>query len=585
MDTVLAILRLFGSLGLFLYGMRTMSEGLKRAAGERLQSVLTFMTGNRFAAVFTGFVLTVLLQSSSASTVMIVGFVNAGLLAMYQALGMVLGANIGTTMTGWLVAFFGFRIDVSAAALPTIAIGAVLLFIRKIRNEELGEALIGFGLLFLGLMFLADSVPGVDDFPAILEFSQWLTGYGVLSTLAFVLVGGLLTIVLQSSSAAVTVTLTMAFAGWIDFPVAAAIILGENIGTTVTANLASIGGTDAARRAARGHFVFNVVGMLWMIPVFVPYLILVERITPGPPVGATLPMHLAVFHTSFNVLNVLIFLPFLRRFAALIERYVKAVHPSVRSASVLKFVQDYMRISPELYLFPIRQELGRMASSVVDMYRQTRMLLEDPSTADQRHVDEQQAREELSDRTHSEITGFLASCSTGHLSAATADAVVSLMRISHELERIADSCLNLTFLAERAKKHEMTLGRKGQRELLAYLDLVDGFLTFAARHVNDRLSDTDLSHADEMERVVNASRAQVKKRARKRLQKGSDVRTELLMVDVANHLEHIGDFCLNIVQANKTIRASGFGNIPSATAADENQVASGKTSPTDDFTV
>ncbi len=560
MHIALAILRLLGSLGLFLYGMRVMSEGLKRAAGERLQAVLSFMTGNRFAAVFSGLALTVLLQSSSASTVMIVGFVNAGLLAMYQALGMVLGANIGTTLTGWLVAFFGFRIDISAAALPAIAVGATLLFIRKLRNEEIGEALIGFGLLFLGLMFLSDSVPSAEEFPEILVFAQWLTGYGVLSTLAFVLVGGLLTVVLQSSSAAVTVTLTMAFAGWIDYPMAAAIILGENIGTTVTANLASIGGSDAARRAARGHFVFNVVGVLWMIPLFLPFLALVERIVPGDPVGVMLPTHLAVFHTAFNVLNVFLFLPFLRRFASLIERFVRPADVSQRMVSVLQYVQDYMRISPELYLLPIRQELGRMASQVVDMYRQTRRLLEDPSGADRNSIDNAIEAENLSDQTHGEITGFLASCSTEHLSVATADAVVSLMRISHELERIADSCLNLAYLAERAKKYEMKFGKKGQRELLAYLDLVDGFLTFAARHVNDRLSETDFSHADEMERVVNTSRAQLKKRARKRLQKGADVRTELLMVDVANHLEHIGDFCLNIVHANKAIRASGFGS-------------------------
>ncbi|PKL12572.1 MAG: Na/Pi cotransporter, partial [Spirochaetae bacterium HGW-Spirochaetae-8] len=234
-------LQIIGSLGLFLYGMRTMSDGIQKAAGGRLQSILNFMTGNRVAAIFTGLAITGIIQSSSATTVMVVSFVNAGLLQLTQAIGVIMGANIGTTITGWIVALLGFKFQISAVAIPAIGIGFILILVKKFNKQDLGEFITGFGLLFLGLNFLKESVPDISAHPEILEYLGRFTQHGVLSYFFFVIVGTLLTIIVQSSSAAMAITLTMAYAGWIDFPTAAAIVLGENIGTTVTAFLASIG--------------------------------------------------------------------------------------------------------------------------------------------------------------------------------------------------------------------------------------------------------------------------------------------------------------------------------------------------------
>jgi phosphate:Na+ symporter len=275
------IVEIAGSLALFIYGMKVMSDGVQKAAGERLHRIMNYMTGNRFAGVLTGFLITGIIQSSSATTVMVVSFVNAGLLSLNQSIGVIMGANIGTTVTGWIVALLGFKVKITALALPAVAVGLVLVLARRLRKREWGEALIGFGLLFLGLQFLKGSVPEIRDNPEVLHFLSRYTDMGLLSFLIFVCAGTVLTVVVQSSSAAMAITLTMAYAGWIDFPTAAAIVLGENIGTTVTAFVASIGTSVNARRAARVHLLFNVAGVLWMAAAFNPFLRLVELLVPG----------------------------------------------------------------------------------------------------------------------------------------------------------------------------------------------------------------------------------------------------------------------------------------------------------------
>ncbi|MCD6396145.1 MAG: Na/Pi cotransporter family protein, partial [Spirochaetaceae bacterium] len=301
------ILSIAGSLGLFLFGMKIMSDGIQKAAGDRLKAILNLMTKNRVFAVFTGFFITALIQSSSATTVMIVSFVNAGLLNLGQAIGVIMGANIGTTVTGWIVALLGFKIKITSMALPSIGIGLPFFFSKNINKKEFGEILIGFGLLFLGLAFLKDSVPDIKSHPEILEFIQNLTGYGIGSIILFVIIGSLITVIVQSSSAAMAITLTMAWSGWIDFPTAAAIVLGENIGTTITAYLASIGTSINARRASRAHTLFNIFGVIWMLILFKPFIYLVDIIVPGDISAgsnpASIPAHLAMFHTLFNLIN------------------------------------------------------------------------------------------------------------------------------------------------------------------------------------------------------------------------------------------------------------------------------------------
>ncbi|MGM0674959.1 MAG: Na/Pi cotransporter family protein [Spirochaetota bacterium] len=553
------LVQLAGSLGLFLYGMRVMSDGLQRTAGERLQAILNLMTGNRFSAAFTGFALTVVLQSSSATTVLLVGFVNAGLLSLVQAVGVIIGANIGTTLTGWIVALLGFAVDISAAALPAIAIGAVFYFVRKLKRPDVGRSIIGFGLLFLGLMFLGDSVPDAEKYPTFLEFTSSLSQPGFLPLLAFIAIGTLLTVMLQSSSAAMTVTLTLAYAGWIDFRMAAAIILGENIGTTVTAALASLGGSITARRAARAHFLFNVVGVLWMIAVFEPALTVVHSIAPGEAEGAMLPTHLAVFHSLFNIVNALLFIGFTRRFAGLIERMVpegpaEEAAAEADSEVVLRHLEPYMHRSPDLYLFQVRNELGRMADYTGEIYDIAGKLVVDPSNADDAELARAEELEEFIDRMREEISHFLAACSSEHLSRATAESVASLMRITQELERIADSSYIMCRLAHKANRKNRSFGRREVAELSDYVEVVGQFLRFTRQTLNESLTPEELEAARANEEAVDEGRASLRRRARKRLQKQKDVNSELLLIDIAGHLEHIGDYCLNIAQAHTTLQ-------------------------------
>src|SRR6056297_3702327 len=379
---VLQFFELIGSLGLFLYGMRTMSDGIQKAAGDRLQSILGFMTGNRFAGVATGFGMTAIIQSSSATTVMVVSFVNAGLLSLVQAIGVIMGANIGTTVTGWIVAILGFKFDISAIALPAIGIGLPLIFWKRIKKSEWGETLVGFGLLFLGLSFLKASVPEIDAHPESFQFVVNLTGYGLLSRFLFILIGAGLTVLLQSSSASMAITLTMAFSGWIDFPNAAAMVLGENIGTTITAMIASLGTDVHARRAALAHLMFNILGIIWIQFLFFPIIDLVDFLVPGAttsPAGIT--SHLAMFHTAFNVLNTLLFLGFVNWLEALVKIMVPT--PAKGEEGTPGYRLDFISISlqdtPELNLLTAKAEILKMAQITEHMYSSFMYVFNNPT--------------------------------------------------------------------------------------------------------------------------------------------------------------------------------------------------------------
>ncbi|MCO6499333.1 MAG: Na/Pi cotransporter family protein, partial [Vicingus serpentipes] len=315
-------LKLIGALGFFIYGMKIMSEGVQKAAGNSLRRILSMMTKNRYLGVLTGFLVTCLVQSSSASTVMAVSFVNAGLLSLVESAGIMLGANIGTTITGWLVAVLGFKVKIAAMALPLLAIAVPMLFARKNKVKYIGEFIVGFAILFWGLSELKNAVPDVKNNPEILHFLADYTNMGLLSNLFFVVVGTLLTIVVQSSSASMALTQTLCFSGIIPFEVAAAMVLGENIGTTITAELASLPGNVHAKRSARIHSMFNIIGVSWMVLLisFTPVLHGVDLIAThvlqaaSPYTAEGAPIGLAIFHTSFNFINVSImiwFVPFL----------------------------------------------------------------------------------------------------------------------------------------------------------------------------------------------------------------------------------------------------------------------------------
>lgn len=552
------VVQIAGSLGLFLFGMRVMSEGIQKAAGDRMQKILGFMTANRFAAIATGFMITALVQSSSATTVMVVGFVNAQLINLTQAIGVILGANIGTTVTGWLVAMFGFKVDIAAASFPAMGIGALLLFVKRFNRQHWGEAFLGFGMLFLGLMFLKDAIPDIKEYPEALEYLSGFTGYGFFSLVLFILVGTLITFLLQSSSAAMAITLTMAYSGWIDFPTSAAIILGENIGTTTTAALASIGTNVSARRAARAHFLFNVIGVCWMLVVFNPFLRLVDWIVPGKLLATgdlrLLPAHLAGFHTLFNVCNTLLFVLWVPFFARMVERLVPEVKAAQKREYSLAYLIPYVSRNPELHMLHIKDEVVRMAELTIEMYREVLALIEGAVVPTPQKIETIREMEDLTDRMEEEISVVLAAASGDSLNYSGVTQVNVMMRIINELERVADSCYNLALLSERKHQKQIEFLPEARDELFEYARQLMGFLDYIFVNLMKRLEGAELDRAFELERGIDLGRNQLKKQAQRRLKKKtSAIKTELLYIDMVNHIEHIGDFSLTIARSQREL--------------------------------
>ena len=548
-------INIVGSLGLFLFGMKIMSNGIQKAAGRRLQNILKFMTGNRYMAVLTGFIVTGLIQSSSATTVMLVGFVNAGLLTLRQAIGVIMGANIGTTLTGWIVAIIGFKFSITAVALPALAIGLPLRLSTKLGKQDWGEAFTGFGLLFLGLDFLKSSIPSIESNPEILHFLANFTDRGPLSFLIFVSVGTILTIIVQSSSAAMAITLTMAYAGWIDFPTAAAIVLGENIGTTATAFIASIGTNVNSRRASRAHTFFNVFGVLWMALLIKPFLALVDLVVPGSAgADAGIVAHLAMFHTLFNLTNTGLCIGFVGAIEAVVKRLVKPRPGEEELVYKLKYISAQVQDTPELNITNAKLELSRMAAIIGQMFDRFLLVFHNPDRKMGDEVESLKKMEDYTDRMQEDISAFLASCAQQSLNRTSANNVNVMIRIAHELENVGDAVYNLMILAERRYEGKLVFSEAALLDLEPYITVVSEFIDFITEHLNQHLSEDELETAFRLETSVNEFRNRLKDQAQERLSSGSEVKSELLYIEIVRQIEQIGDHALNVAQALRQMR-------------------------------
>jgi len=544
-----AVLRILGSLGLFLYGMKIMSDGIQKAAGDRLQRVLNFMTGTRLASVLTGFGVTAIIQSSSATTVMVVSFVNAGLLTLTQSVGVIMGANIGTTVTAWIVSLVGFKMNIAALALPAIGLGFILMMAVKWGRRDLGEAILGFGILFLGLDFLTKSMPKVT--PEALAFISSVSNLGFLTELIGVAVGMAVTILVHSSSASTAIILTLAFNGMVNFPMAAAMVLGANIGTTVDAFLASIGTRAAARRAAWVHILFNVIGTIWAVILFVPFLRLIDFMTPGEPVGAGATTHLAMLHTIFNTINTLLFFPFVNQFAALVTRMVKD-DPTDLSAREYKlaYVSASLQDTPELNIVRAEKEIRDMAGIVENMFERFRTSLGKMETADiEEAVAELREKEEYADKMREELSRFLVECTRQNLNPKSERHVSQLLRIVGDLENMTDDCFALSLTLERSIVKKLHFNKKEVEALTPYVLLVRDFLAFVRTHLGHKLSEEQLADASMLEEKIDEFRDRLKRLARKRLEGGANVKTELLFIDLVRRIERLGDYAFSISEA------------------------------------
>ncbi len=545
---------LIGGLGLFLFGMKIMSEGLQKVAGDRMRQILAALTNNRIIGTLVGLAVTAIIQSSSATTVMVVGFVNAGLMSLVQSIGVVLGANIGTTVTAQLIAF-----KITKYALPAIGIGAGLkLFSRNKKWVYIGEILLGFGILFYGLTNMEDAFKPIRGSA---EFRNFFLAIGDNHLLG-VLIGAVLTIIVQSSSATIGLTIALASTGLLTFDASVALILGENIGTTITANLAAIGTNLAARRTALAHFLFNIIGVAYMLLLFPLFLHIVTAITPGNPdfvvqtqqqaasMAATIgdkpfiARHIANAHTLFNIINTIIFLPLVGLLAKLATMLVRGKEEEIEFH--LQFIDTRVLNTPPIALGQARAETKRMAQICLDMLDETVLFMQD---MDEKRIPGLEKKEDMVDLLQKEITDFLVALSQMSITQETSRDIASMMHMVNDLERVGDHCENLWLLTQRKKTQKVIFSDVAGGEIQELAGKTRDFLDFviAAMERRDR---TIGQKADYMEEGIDQLENLLRNNHISRLNTGEcGVQQGLIYIDMLHNFEKIGDHTFNVTKA------------------------------------
>ena len=567
---ILQIFTLLGALGMFLYGMNLMSSGLQKAAGDRLRGFLSAMTSNPFKGVMTGLGITTIIQSSSATTVMVVSFVNAGLLTLAQAIGVIMGANIGTTVTAWMVSWLGFKADISVLAVPMMLFGFLFSNSKKDQRKNIGELIIGFSLLFLGLSFMKESVPDLRETPQVLEFVRNWSSYGFGSVLLFLAFGTILTLVLQSSSATMAITLIMLSMGWIPFEMACAMVLGENIGTTITANIAASVGNTFAKRAALSHTIFNVFGVIWALILFKPFLGLVGFITenifgvPNPaaegfvvtdsnsPEGTAALYGLSMLHTLFNLTNTLILIWFTKSIAKAVSWIIKAPKNQEKEVFRLQYISAGPLATPELSVEQAFEEIinfARISKNGADYAKDA------INEADSDKFEELRKKlvkyEEISDRIEYEIATFLNKVSAEEISESTSIKIKAMYKIIGELESLGDSGETLSRILSRKNIHKKEFDSESIKNLNAMADAVNATYdvmieNLTAAHKGELV---EISNAYNAEDRINTLRNNLRDSVIENIDsKGDNYQASVYFIDIINTYEQMGDFMINVSQ-------------------------------------
>ena len=558
------LLRLIGALGFFIYGMKVMSDGIQKAGGSKMRQILGGMTSNRYFGVMTGFLITAIVQSSSATTVMTVSFVNAGLLTLVESAGVMMGANIGTTITAWVISILGFKVKMSAIALPIIAFGMPMMFARKTKTKNWGEFLVGFALLFIGLAELKDAVPDVKNNPEVLNFLAGFADPSFLSRLMFVGVGTLLTIVVQSSSAAMALTLVLCNTGVIPFEVAAAMVLGENIGTTITAELASMVGNVHAKRSARIHSMFNIIGVTWML-ILMPYALDIVNyvsinyfgsISPYTAVDgwgdsmSPVPIALSIFHTGFNFLNVLIliwFVPAIVRFA---ERTVKS-QGDMDEEFHLEHIGTGLMQTAELSVLEASKEVakfGRISSKLFKMIPE--LMTETDNKKFNNLMSRIKKYEDITDRMEVEIADYLAEAAKGELSDTASKKVRSMLSIVNDMERIGDICYQMSITIERKNEQKAYFTPELRTSLEEMIAEVLKALEIMNKNLNSEYKQVSMADANGAEDIINKMRNKLRKEYLTKIEKGEvKIQTGMIYNNLIHSLEKVGDHVHNITEA------------------------------------
>ena len=575
---ILQIFTLLGALGMFLYGMNLMSSGLQKAAGDRLRGLLSVMTSSPFKGVLTGLGITTVIQSSSATTVMVVSFVNAGLLTLAQAIGVIMGANIGTTVTAWLVSWLGFKADISILAVPLMLFGFLFSNSKKNQRQNIGELIVGFCLLFLGLSFMKESVPDLNETPQVLEFVRSWAGHGFGSVLIFLVFGTLLTLVLQSSSATMAITLIMLSMGFIPFDMACAMVLGENIGTTITANIAASVGNTQAKRAAMSHTIFNVFGVIWALIFFRPFLALVGKIIewffglPNPSaegfaVGgqntpdATAALYgLSMLHTLFNTFNTLILVWFTKYIEKAVMWIIKAPNNQEHEVFRLKYISAVPLATPELAAEQAFDEIIHFAEISRKGLGYARQAIQE---ADADKFDELRGKlvkyEEISDRIEYEIASFLNEVSAGDISEETSIKIKAMYKIIGEMESLGDSGESISRIISRKNIHKKVFDQETLKHLDSMVSLVD--------HAYEAMiTNLQSAHKGELSEISNAYNAEDRINNLRNHLRDAEIeeiestrknyQTSVYYMDIVNELEKMGDFLINISQTLERVSLS-----------------------------
>jgi phosphate:Na+ symporter len=549
-------LNLFGALGFFIFGMKVMSDGIQKAAGSRMRQILSSMTKNRFLGVFTGFLITALVQSSSATTVMTVSFVNAGLLTLVESAGVMMGANIGTTVTAWLVSIFGFKVKIVSIALPIIAIGLPMLFAKRSNLKYWGEFLIGFALLFMGLDALKSTVPDLRNNPEVLAFLADYAHLGILSSILFVAVGTVLTVVIQSSSAAMALTITMCYQGWIPFEIAAPMVLGENIGTTITAELSSIVANVYAKRSARIHSLFNIIGVTWMLFAYPFYLKIINSAMVSMGMASpfesseSIPIALSYFHTAFNLSNVLLLIWF-------VPWLVKLATKSVRSKGEqdeefhLKYIGRGLMNTPGLELLEARQELGNFGDMIENMGKRLRKLMDkDKPNKQYKQIEKIYNMETTSDTMEKEISNYILKISEGRLTEKTSIEIRSIFSICHDLERIADIFAKIAKEYERKIELNVEFKKMQIDGINSIQEKVEEALSIMSQNLNNWGNDVEIEKAISIEKEINTVRSQLRRGHLQNLEKQKyDYTSGLIYYNIFIYFERSADHIINVSEA------------------------------------
>ena len=552
-------LKLIGSLGLFLYGMKIMSEGLQKVAGDRLRSILTAMTTNRVTGVLTGVLITALIQSSSATTVMVVSFVNAGLLTLAESISVIMGANIGTTVTAWIISIFGFKVDMAAFALPLLAIALPLIFSGKSNRKSVGEFIFGFSFLFMGLSYLKANAPDLNANPEMLAFVQNYTDMGFFSIILFLLIGTILTMIVQASAATMAITLIMCANGWISLELGAALVLGENIGTTITANLAALTANTQAKRAALAHFVFNVFGVIWVLIIFHPFMQLVNWVvdtffqTSNPEVAIS--YKLSAFHSIFNICNVCILIWGVK----LIERTVCAlIHPKEEDEEPrLRFITGGMLSTAELSILQARKEIHLFAERTHRMFGMVQDLLHTEKDDDFNKLFSRiEKYENISDNMELEIANYLNQVSEGRLSSESKLQIRAMLREVTEIESIGDSCYNLARTINRKRQTNQDFTEKQYEHIHFMMKLTNDALAQMIVVVEKpEHQSIDINKSFNIENEINNYRNQLKNQNILDVNnKEYDYQMGVYYMDIIAECEKLGDYIVNVVEASSDVK-------------------------------